>query len=167
MHHHQPFYLYIKHQDKLWGFQHDSTTVYRHQWPIKYYSLSLYQVEKVYPNLWAVPSATKLPEASGDLGSPLSLMIIHTVLVLLLSENTQNFSASRMTAYKILHYSPIHISIYHCNTLNSNTHLPLPKKREPCDCHALTREFIFWPCPDLLETYLENQNLELFVKNAI
>ena len=107
-----------------------------------------------------VAAAAKLVGASAalDLGSPLDLMVPHAVQTLLLTENTQSFSANQSTFYEILLLSPSHITILHCSTPKPSPSL-LPAQEGECHgCLSSVREFsVSWS--DLSKTSNESSDL--------
>lgn len=112
-------------------------------------------------------TTTKLVQATSDwvLGHLLNIHVPHATQTLLPNENTQYFSASRLTSYEILLLLPSHITIRHCQNLNPATLLPLPTDGTSRDCVVNTRSL---SCPrlDLAEKPLPQVDLTLHVESS-
>lgn len=116
--------------------------------------------------------ATKLTETSTDLvlDAPFNLMIPHVIQTSLLTKNTQCFSASRLTLYKILHahiyvFLSIDVSLKDCSPITP-IFFPFPEegKKSHLSC-IYSRVFLasLWsPCL----TLSHNPDLELFINRA-
>lgn len=138
--------------------------VFRHSSPVIAPHFTLQQKP-----LCVVATVTKLTEASTDLvlGSPFNLVIPHAIQTFLLNENTQCFSVSRLTLYKIIltdiYFYPL---LYPLKTapLSSlpppNTHnfFPFPEEGKPHVYHAFIQEFSL-PCSDFLELFINRAYL--------
>lgn len=108
-------------------------------------------------------TVTKLTEASTDLvlGSPFNLMIPHAIQTFLLNENTQCFSVSRLTLYKIIltdiYFYPL---LYPLKTapLSPHNFFPFPEEGKAHVYHAFIQEFSL-PCSDFLELFINRAYL--------
>lgn len=128
-----------------------------------YDSLQLGPVSKAYANcLKAVATATKLVEASSDLVSQneLNLQVPDAVESLLNSNQTQNFSASRLTSYELLLLSP-NLHLKGCNLLNPDTLLSLPEDGEDHNCLSVVSEIVVLRV-DIQDTPLDNPEITSF-----
>ena len=139
------------------------------QRPVGYFSACLDPVARGLPLcLRAVAAAQKAVLASRDIVgyAPLTLMVPHSVSLILQEAASSHLSAARfLSAHATLLEMP-NITVKRCNTLNPATLLPIPDgNEEPHDCEQ-ELQVMCSPRVDLKDTPLLNTDLVLYVDGS-
>lgn len=136
--------------------------------PVAYISSKLDSVAAGLPKgLRAVAAAEKAVVASRDLVGycDLTLLVPHSVSVILLEQKTTHLFAARWLRYHTMLLEMHNITVKRCTVLNPATLLPTPDEGEPHDCVAAITQ-VCSPRPDLQETPLQNPDVEFFVDGS-
>ncbi|XP_029974616.1 uncharacterized protein LOC115408159 isoform X1 [Salarias fasciatus] len=136
--------------------------------PVGYYSSRLDAVAAGLPHcLRAVAAAEKAVLASRDIVgySQLTVMVPHSVSVILLEQRTSHLSAARWLRYTTVLLDMPNITVQRCTRLNAATLLPTEEDGEPHQCDQVLSQ-VCTPRVDLSDSPLPNSDLILYVDGS-
>ncbi|XP_051251059.1 uncharacterized protein LOC127360649 [Dicentrarchus labrax] len=136
--------------------------------PIAYFSAKLDPVAAGFPRcLRAVAACEKALMASRDIVgySDVTLLVPHTVSLILLEQKTSHLSTARWLRYHTVLLDMPNVTVKRCTVLNPATLLPLPHEGEEHDCLA-ELQIQCTPHVDLSDVPLQNADMVLYVDGS-
>ena len=136
--------------------------------PLGYCSQQLDPIARGLPPwMRAISAAAALTKSTEEIvmGCPLIIYVPHAIKALLNSHLTKHLSASCLTSHEILWLTSPHITLSHCNNLNTASRVLLPTDETPHDYLTLTDQLLILRA-DLQETTIANAEILWFIDGS-
>ncbi|KAJ1173215.1 hypothetical protein NDU88_005055 [Pleurodeles waltl] len=142
--------------------------------PVAYFSATLEPVAAALPGCLQAVAAVgqSLTQCEGIvIGHPLTVMVPHSVEILLTRTKTQHMTNARLTKYEMIILGSPNVSLKKCTVLNLATLLPNENtdiddaEKVEHDCLEVT-ELCTKPRPDIKDTQLEENDYIIFVAGS-